>query len=89
MGWFRFYLDDDRWEWSPEVQHMHGYDAGAVTPTTEVVLSHKHPEDYRHVADTIAEIRRTRQAFSSRHRIIDTHGHVHRVGRIAGAGVSV
>ncbi len=68
---------------------MHGYTPGSVEPTTEVVLSHRHPADYRQVADTIADIRRTRQAFSSRHRIIDTHGHVHRVGRIAGAGVSV
>ncbi len=38
VGWFRFYYDADRWEWSPEVQRMHGYDAGSVTPSTEVVL---------------------------------------------------
>jgi PAS domain S-box-containing protein len=77
VGWFRFFFDDDRWEWSPEVEKMHGYEPGSVTPTTELVLSHKHPEDYRHVADTLELIRQTRQAFSTRHRIVDAHGRVH------------
>jgi PAS domain S-box-containing protein len=79
VGWFRFYFDDDRWEWSPEVQRMHGYPPGSVNPTTQLVLSHKHPDDYRHVADTLAEIRRTRRAFSSRHRIRDVQGREHHV----------
>jgi PAS domain S-box-containing protein len=79
VGWFRFYFDDERWEWSPEVQRMHGYLPGSVTPTTEVVLSHKHPDDYRQIVDTLDEIRRTRQAFSSRHRITDVQGRVHHV----------
>jgi len=83
VGWFRFRFDDDRWEWSPEVQRMHGYRPGSITPTTELVLSHKHPDDYRHIADTIEEIRRTREAFSSRHRIIDAEGRVHHVVVVA------
>ena len=58
---------------------MHGYLPGTVTPTTDVVLSHKHPDDYRQIADTLDDIRRTRQAFSSRHRILDVEGHVHHV----------
>ncbi|MDT5094354.1 MAG: hypothetical protein QOH60_3717 [Mycobacterium sp.] len=79
VGWFRFYFDDDRWEWSPQVEKMHGYPPGSVTPTTEMVLSHKHPDDYRQIADTLHLIRQTRQAFSSRHRIIDAEGRVHHV----------
>jgi len=79
VGWFRFYFDDDRWEWSPQVEKMHGYLPGSVTPTTEMVLAHKHPDDYRQIADTLDLIRQTRQAFSSRHRIIDTQGRVHHV----------
>ena len=58
---------------------MHGYLPGSVTPTTELVLAHKHPDDYRQIADTLDLIRQTRQAFSSRHRIIDVHGRVHHV----------
>ena len=53
MGWFRFYFDDDRWEWSPQVEKMHGYLPGSVTPTTEMVLAHKHPDDYRQIAHTL------------------------------------
>ncbi len=79
VGWFRFYFADQRWEWSPQVQRMHGYEPGTVQPTTELVLSHKHPDDYGQVAATLEEIRRTSGAFSTRHRIVDTRGDVHYV----------
>jgi PAS domain S-box-containing protein len=78
-GWFRFHFDSDRWEWSPEVEALHGYQPGTVSPTTELVLSHKHPEDREHIAHLLAEIRDSHQAFSSRHRIIDTAGRVRHV----------
>ncbi len=79
VGWFRFYFAEERWEWSPQVERMHGYEPGTVQPTTELVLSHKHPEDYGQVAATLDEIRRTSGAFSTRHRIVDTAGEVHHV----------
>jgi fructose-specific component phosphotransferase system IIB-like protein len=79
VGWFRFYFADERWEWSPQVERMHGYDVGTVHPTTDLVLSHKHPDDYGQVAATLDEIRRTSGAFSTRHRIVDTRGEVHHV----------
>ncbi|MCV7351182.1 PAS and ANTAR domain-containing protein [Mycobacterium parmense] len=78
-GWFRFFFSDQRWEWSEQVQRMHGYEPGSVTPTTELVLSHKHPDDRGQVAATIDELVNTRQAFSTRHRIIDTGGNVRHV----------
>jgi hypothetical protein len=56
VGWFRFYFDDQRWEWSEQVQRMHGYEPGTVTPTTELVLEHKHPNDRRQVKKTIDEM---------------------------------
>jgi hypothetical protein len=79
VGWFRFYFADERWEWSEQVQLMHGYEPGTVTPTTELVLSHKHPDDYQQVAATLEEMRRSHRTFSTRHRIIDTKGGVHSV----------
>jgi hypothetical protein len=79
VGWFRFYFADERWEWSAQVQQMHGYEPGSITPTTELVLSHKHPDDYQHVAATLDEIRRTHRPFSTRHRIIDIHERIHDV----------
>jgi PAS domain S-box-containing protein len=74
FGWYRFYFEDERWEWSPEVARIHGYEPGSVTPTTRLVLSHKHPEDYEEVAATLEDIRRTRRPFSTRHRIITVQG---------------
>jgi hypothetical protein len=79
VGSFKFIFASERWEWSPQVQRMHGYEPGSVEPTTDLVLSHKHPDDYGQVAATLDEIRRTSGAFSNRHRIIDTHGEIHHV----------
>lgn len=58
---------------------MHGYEPGTVTPTTDLVLAHKHPDDYVAVAATLEDIRRTRRTFSTRHRIIDVHKRIHDV----------
>ncbi|OBB01263.1 antitermination regulator [Mycobacteriaceae bacterium 1482268.1] len=74
FGWYRFYFTDERWEWSPEVALIHGYQPGEVTPTTRLVLSHKHPDDYAEVAATLDDIRRTHKPFSTRHRIITVQG---------------
>jgi hypothetical protein len=79
VGWFRFYFADQRWEWSDQVQRMHGYEPGTVQPTTELVLAHKHPDDRPQVAETIDDMLQTHRAFSTRHRIIDTNGKVHHV----------
>ncbi|SEH91329.1 PAS fold-containing protein [Mycolicibacterium rutilum] len=79
VGWFRFHFADERWEWSPQVERMHGYEPGTANPTTDLVLSHKHPDDHGQVAATLEEIRRTAGAFSTRHRIIDTAGRTRHV----------
>ncbi|XTP34401.1 PAS and ANTAR domain-containing protein [Mycobacterium sp. TJFP1] len=79
VGWFRFHFADERWEWSEQVQILHGYEPGTVTPTTDLVLSHKHPDDRQQVAATLDEMRRTHRTFSTRHRIVDTRGDTHDV----------
>ena len=77
VGSFRFYTDGHRWEWSDAVARMHGYDAGTVIPTTELVMSHKHPDDAPSVAVVIDNVLHHQQPFSTRHRIIDTAGRTH------------
>lgn len=79
FGSFRCYFDDDRWVWSPQVEQMHGYQPGTTAPSTLLVLSHLHLDDYRQVAATLHDVRRTHQPFSSHHRIVDTHHHQHDV----------
>jgi PAS domain S-box-containing protein len=79
VGSFRFYFDDEKWEWSAEVAEMHGYAPVPLCPTTHQVLSHKHPDDHHQVATTLEHIRRDRATFSTRHRIIDRQGRVRHV----------
>ncbi|BDB45462.1 hypothetical protein Mkiyose1665_35240 [Mycobacterium kiyosense] len=56
---------------------MHGYEPRSVTPTTQLLLKHKHPDDKPSVAELIEQVRRHGTAFSSRHRIVDTRGETH------------
>ncbi|GBG40485.1 PAS and ANTAR domain-containing protein [Mycobacterium montefiorense] len=77
VGSFRFWFDGERWEWSDEVARMHGYEPGTVAPTTELMLSHKHPEDRQHVRDLLHHALHSGESFSSRHRFVDTSGGVH------------
>jgi hypothetical protein len=79
LGWFCFQFDDARWVWSPQVEQMHGYPPGTVSPRTELVLSHVHPDDFAHVVETLRAVRRNPRPFSSRHRILDTENRVHDV----------
>lgn len=76
VGRFRFWFADQRWEWSDEVARMHGYAPGQIEPTTELLLSHKHPEDRDRVEATIVTSVEDHAPFSSRHRIVDTGGTV-------------
>ena len=79
-GWFNFYFADERWEWSPEVAEIHGYDpATTVTPTTELVMRHKHPDDHAKMAAVLEHVRNTHQAMSTRHRIVDARGRTRQV----------
>ncbi len=77
IGSFRFWFVGQRWEWSDEVARMHGYEPGAVVPTTKLLMSHKHPDDRAHVQDLLDYALRSEESFSSRHRFVDTAGNVH------------
>ncbi|MET8649867.1 PAS and ANTAR domain-containing protein [Nocardia aurea] len=76
VGGFRFLFADQSWEWSPEVARMHGYEPGEVVPTTELLLSHKHPEDRDRVEAALVTSVEDGSPFSSNHRIVDTSGTV-------------
>ncbi|MEU7767653.1 PAS and ANTAR domain-containing protein [Nocardia sp. NPDC049190] len=79
VGSFRFWFDDQRWEWSDEVAAIYGYASGSMQPSTELLLSHKHPDDRERVAQSIAVAVRTGEPFCGRHRVIDTAGQIHHV----------
>lgn len=70
IGRFKFLRDGQRWEWSDAVARMHGYEPGTVSPSTELLSKHKHPEDRQRVAGVLERVL-AGEPFSSRHRIID------------------
>jgi hypothetical protein len=71
VGRFEYHYDDDSWTWSDAVAIMHGYEPGRVQPNTELVLSHKHPEDLAQVKGLLQQ---SAAPFSSRHRIHSATG---------------
>lgn len=73
VGRFQYFVTDQRWVWSDQVARMHGYEPGSVEPTTELLLSHQHPDDRAKVAEILDRVK-TGGQFSSRHRIIDAAG---------------
>ncbi|MFT4088482.1 MAG: PAS and ANTAR domain-containing protein [Gordonia sp. (in: high G+C Gram-positive bacteria)] len=82
VGTFRYWFHSDRWEWSDEIAQIHGYRPGEVAPTTELLATHKHPDDRAGFERLVAVMRETHRHFSSRHRIIDTAGATHEVAVI-------
>jgi len=84
VGTFAYRYDTDTWTWSDTVAKMHGYEPGEVQPTTEVVLSHKHPDDLARVK---ALLKQSSAPFSSRHRIRTTTGETRKVV-VVGAAVA-
>jgi PAS domain S-box-containing protein len=76
VGRFEYRYDDGAWTWSDTVARIHGYEPGAIEPTTELVLSHKHPDDLARVKGLLQQ---SVAPFSSRHRIRTTTGEIRKV----------
>lgn len=76
VGRFRLDLTTARWTWSDEVFEMHGFAPGEVVPTTELMLSHKHPDDRARVDSVLRTAAEDGEPFSSVHRIVDAQGRV-------------
>jgi ANTAR domain/PAS fold len=79
VGSFTFLFATGEFHWSAQVAAMHGYPAEPMVVDADLVLSHKHAGDRVRVAELYREMIDTRSALSSRHRIVDRAGDVHRV----------
>lgn len=86
VGHYCFHLRDQRWEWSPEMYRIHGFEPGEVVPTTALVMRHKHPAESEVGRRQIGEAVHSGEPFSLRQRIVDAAGHVRTVV-VVGAGV--
>ncbi len=85
----RFTLDTaaGTWDWDDEVFRIHGLQPGTMTPTTEYVLSRKHPEDLPRVAEVLVRAETDGKPFSVSHRLRAADGVERRVLMVCDAGV--
>lgn len=85
MGLYSYEAATNAWNWSDGLYTIHGYEPGEVKPTTQLLLTHKHPADRPRAADLLATCQRTGKPFCYYHRIVDTHEQVRYVV-VAGDG---
>ncbi|MGY2062540.1 PAS domain-containing protein, partial [Nocardia gipuzkoensis] len=79
VGSFRFWYADRRWEWSDEIYRMFGYEPGTITPTAELLRSHRHPDDAVEIGDILLAKSVGEQPVSGHYRFLDVDGRVHDV----------
>ncbi len=65
---------------------MHGFRAGDVVPTTELLESHKHPDDRDFAIEALTLALKNGLPFCCRHRIVDQRQKIHTVVSI-GQGI--
>jgi PAS domain S-box-containing protein len=79
VGYFTYSVAEDRWTWSDGLYALHGFASHEVPATTDVMLSHKHPDDRARTLDVFETVVRDGGPFSCYHRIIDAQGRVRAV----------
>ncbi len=78
-GRFSYDISTGKWDWDDEVYRIHGRDPGSLTPTTDLVLASKHPDDRARVEALLERVSRTGEPFSISYRIIAGDGTERRV----------
>ena len=71
VGHYSYAVASGDWWWSDGVYALHGYAPRTVEPSTELMLSHKHPDDRSRALAVLEAASETGQPFSCYHRIID------------------
>ncbi|WP_315097713.1 ANTAR domain-containing protein [uncultured Cellulomonas sp.] len=77
-GRFQFTSTTERWWWSDEMFRIHGMEPAEVVPTTELFLSHVHPEERTRVAEALA-VSADPEARTCEYRLVDLAGTEHHV----------
>jgi hypothetical protein len=70
VGRFSYDVSSGTWDWDDEVFRIHGLQPGSITPTTDYLLTCKHPEDRARVAEVLTRAGTTGEVFSISYRII-------------------
>lgn len=85
VGRYRYFFGDEHWDWSVDVQAMHGYQPGTVSPATDVVLGHVHRDDVGAVLGVLHRLRTDDASFNIRYRIMNVHNDIREVMMIGEA----
>ncbi|MCY4728009.1 PAS and ANTAR domain-containing protein [Nocardioides sp. STR2] len=74
VGRYTYRPDSDEWTWSDAMFSIHGFEPGAVVPTTALVMRHVHPEDVPAAWESREAAVERREPFSFLHRIRTAQG---------------
>lgn len=76
---FRYDIRSGDWWWSPGMFALHGFADGEVQPSTDLLMSRKHPDDLAATEQTLRSVLATGEPFCCRHRVVDAGGQVREV----------
>ena len=79
LGRFRYDALTQTWWWSEEMFDIHGLSAKEAQPTTDLILSFKHPDDQTETSATLHRAIETGQPFTQPHRVVAADGAVRQV----------
>jgi len=74
VGRYTYRPDTDEWAWSDTMYAIHGFEPGAVVPTTALVMRHIHPEDVAAAWESREAAVERKEPFSFLHRICTANG---------------
>lgn len=74
VGQFAWNTTTGDWSWDAGMFELHGYQAGAVEVSTDLVLKHKHGDHRAHAAAVLEASGSGDQRFSNYHAIVDVDG---------------
>ena len=70
VGRYTYRPATDEWWWSETMFRIHGFEPGAVVPTTALVMRHIHPEDIDAAWQSREAVVERQEPFSFLHRIV-------------------
>lgn len=74
VGVFEYAAGTGAWWWSDDMYALHGFRRGDVVPTTELVVSHLHPDSRDEVLAALRACGRTGDPFAVHTRLLDVAG---------------
>lgn len=78
-GWFAYDVRADTWTWSEAMFRIHGFEPGQVVPSTDLLLSHKHPGDLAEVQRCLDLALNHAERVACLHRLVDAQRRVRNV----------